>query len=77
MNKELSTSIAIEDKENPGVAIFEENCNFPLEAVTKAKGIAGSPQIRHISVIDDVEVYEVAGVDVNVFVVPPSMIQDL
>lgn len=77
MNKELSTSIAIEDKKNPGVAIFEENYNFPLEAVTKAKGLAGSPQIRHISVINDVEVYEVAGINVNVFVVPPSMIQDL
>ena len=77
MSKELSTAIVISDKEPNTPGILHSIEDFPLTAVTKAKGIAGSPQMRHTSEIDGVDVYEVVGVDVAVFVVPPSMLEEL
>lgn len=75
MSKELSTAIVVAGKELNAKGILHSIEDFPLTAVTKAKDIAGSPQMRYTSEVDGVEVYEITGVDVSVFVVPPSMLE--
>lgn len=74
---ELSTAVVVHDKDQNTPGILHSIEDFPLTAVTKAKIIAGSPQMRHTSKIDDTDVFEVIGVDVHVYVVPPSMLEDV
>jgi len=77
MSEELSTAIVVSDKEPNTPGTLHSIEDFPLTAVTKAKGIAGSPQMRYTSEVNGAEVYVITGVDVAVYVVPPSMLEDL
>jgi len=73
--QEFSTAVVVHDKDENTPGILHSIEDFPLTAVTVAKSIAGSPQMRHTSKMGDTDVFEVVGVDVHVYVVPTSMLE--